>query len=601
MTGNFTRAILQSGHRLLLFFVLAFCVNIAQSTPVVRLFVFTSPDCSHCAPAKEENLKATAAKVGCQLEYRFFDIQDMANYEKLVELEERFGDTDNEMPVVFLGRDVLGGADEVEKRLPELLAKYTAAGGTQWPDEEEVKPALATSETPHSSDHRPSHQSQSVTPKTDTQSNTKPDKSTSPLPPIAMQRSQATKGITPAKTPSTTQVADNTTPIGIASLAPVHDQQAIADHAKTSDIRSQSPAAHPIYLAFFYQYGCKECQRVTYLMAYIRHRYPNVILREFNLAEQGNKVLNEAIAIRYGVPQRRRLLPATVYIGQECVQGRAITLRNLERIIARNASAGTMCPWTVSPQELANARAAMVTRFRAVAPLTIAGAGLLDGINPCAFTTLVFFISYLFYLGKRGKDILIVGSAFAVAVFITYYVIGCGAMSLLRYITGYRLLSQGLNLVIAVGAVILGFITLIDYLKARNGLVQDIQLQLPAFLKRRIHGTVRTQMRTSQHAIAAFATGMIISILELACTGQVYLPTIMFVTSLPGLRYTGMAYLALYNLAFIIPLLIVFIFAYRGMKSEVIGQWAKRNLAAVKFATAMLFFGLGIFLIVHTL
>ena len=92
---------------------------------------------------------------------------------------------------------------------------------------------------------------------------------------------------------------------------------------------------------------------------------------------------------------------------------------------------------------------------------------------------------------------------------------------------------------------------------------------------------------------------MIISVLELACTGQVYLPTISFVTSQPELRAAAMAFLALYNLMFIIPLVVVFILAYRGRTSARLADWSKRHLAAVKLGTAVLFIGLGLFLLLN--
>jgi hypothetical protein len=38
----------------------------------------------------------------------------------------------------------------------------------------------------------------------------------------------------------------------------------------------------------------------------------------------------------------------------------------------------------------------MVDRFKSLGLLTIVSPGLIDGINPCAFATLIFFISYLF-------------------------------------------------------------------------------------------------------------------------------------------------------------------------------------------------------------
>jgi hypothetical protein len=95
-------------------------------------------------------------------------------------------------------------------------------------------------------------------------------------------------------------------------------------------------------------------------------------------------------------------------------------------------------------------------------------------------------------------------------------------------------------------------------------------------------------------ATAAFGTGAVVSLLELACTGQVYLPTLMFVaqTNSAGLEVTG--YLALYNLAFILPLLAVFGVAYLGVSSRALEGLLRRNMAWVKLSLAALFLGLGV-------
>jgi len=46
--------------------------------------------------------------------------------------------------------------------------------------------------------------------------------------------------------------------------------------------------------------------------------------------------------------------------------------------------------------EVKEAEESMVDRFKSLGLLTIVSPGLIDGINPCAFATLIFFISYLF-------------------------------------------------------------------------------------------------------------------------------------------------------------------------------------------------------------
>jgi cytochrome c biogenesis protein CcdA len=122
-----------------------------------------------------------------------------------------------------------------------------------------------------------------------------------------------------------------------------------------------------------------------------------------------------------------------------------------------------------------------------------------------------------------------------------------------------------------------------------KGKLEGMTLQLPAFLKERIHWSIRAGARSSRFIIAAFVVGMIVSVIELACTGQVYAPVIYYIIQ-TGINRTGaMLYLGLYNLAFILPLIIIILLAYIGMRSEALLILLKRNAAAVKFSTALLF------------
>jgi hypothetical protein len=80
-----------------------------------------------------------------------------------------------------------------------------------------------------------------------------------------------------------------------------------------------------------------------------------------------------------------------------------------------------------------------------------------------------------------------------------------------------------------------------------------------------------------------------VSLIELACTGQVYLPTIVFVLGVPGLRTRATLALLLYNLMFVLPLVVVFLLVYCGTTSQQLLAWMKRHAASVKLATAVLF------------
>ena len=124
-----------------------------------------------------------------------------------------------------------------------------------------------------------------------------------------------------------------------------------------------------------------------------------------------------------------------------------------------------------------------------------------------------------------------------------------------------------------------------------------MMLKLPEPLRKKINATIRKGRSVRNYTIGAFTAGILISFLELACTGQVYLPTIIFVSSIPELRLRAFLYLIIYNLLFILPLAIIFVMVYYGTTSKQLTAFFQKKAAVVKLAMGGVFLILGAWLI----
>jgi hypothetical protein len=227
-------------------------------------------------------------------------------------------------------------------------------------------------------------------------------------------------------------------------------------------------------------------------------------------------------------------------------------------------------------------------------------AGFIDGINPCAFATIIFLVSYLTFVGKKSREILLYGIVFTSGVFIAYLLVGMGLMTFLHQLNSFPLISKGVYLFIALFALTLGVISLYDYLLFRRGQVAKWKLQLPMGLKKRIHEIIREQARFKGGLLATFGTGFIIAVCTVICTGQVYLPTIGFVMAIPELRKNAIFNLVLYNIMYIIPLVGVFVMTFFGVTSEKMAAVTKKHTGSVKLLTAILFLALaGLLFLLH--
>ena len=349
----------------------------------------------------------------------------------------------------------------------------------------------------------------------------------------------------------------------------------------------------PIWVAYFYQVGCQECSRAEYDLRYAKSKYPQLVVKEFDVQE--NAALAEWMGKRVGVPERKRLAIPSLFIGEDYLIGEEITSEALLELADKYASTGAEKVWEeFNPQQ---AKQGIIERFRSLGPLTIVLAGLVDGLNPCAFATLVFFVSYLTVSNRKGKEILAVGATFTLGVFLAYLAVGLGFYKVLgmlgdlltrlgRWVYGFTALLCG----------VLAVVSFTDYLKARSGDIGDMSLNLPHSLRKRINAVIRKGRGADAYVVGAFVTGLVVSFLELACTGQVYLPTIIFVTSVPELRVRAVLYLVLYNLLFVLPLIVVFILAYYGTTSKELTRFLQRNAATVKLGMVLLFASLALWL-----
>lgn len=227
--------------------------------------------------------------------------------------------------------------------------------------------------------------------------------------------------------------------------------------------------------------------------------------------------------------------------------------------------------------------------FNALTFGLVLGAGLLDGVNPCAFTTIIFLISYLSLVGASRRRMLVTGAAFTLAVFLTYFLMGLMFFQLASVLLKNTTVALVVNLVLLALVVVLSVLSFVDFMKARGGKNTDILLQLPDAIKRRIRGRIRTFARNTVAVTGtAFVLGVVISGMELTCTGQVYVPIVTMISE-PQHRVAAVFYLIGYNVAFIAPLVAVFLFATFGMTSKRIEAFFKQHVATVKLGFSGLF------------
>ena len=351
-----------------------------------------------------------------------------------------------------------------------------------------------------------------------------------------------------------------------------------------------------IKLLYFDKVSCPLCRKVRPLLKAFGKRYPEAEMRWMDIHTEKALKLNEILCKRTFVPKDRWGIAPSVFSVDRGLVGDSITSGRLDKLA--QSARGLEAPWELDAASWLEDADFTAARYGELTPLMVTLGGLVDGINPCAFAVIVFFVTYMAYVGKSRSEVALAGALFTGAVFVTYLAIGLGLYSLLG-LSGE--LSESLQRVLyAVMAILLALaaaLSLLDGVRCMRGRPEDVILKLPERLKSKIKLLVTRRVRLGLTLVATPLLGGAVALLEFPCTGQVYTPIVLMLRRLSPESWGALGWLLVYNVCFILPLLAVFLGMFFGVKSERLAALFQRHMAKAKFALAGVFLGLLVLLV----
>ncbi len=226
---------------------------------------------------------------------------------------------------------------------------------------------------------------------------------------------------------------------------------------------------------------------------------------------------------------------------------------------------------------------------------TVLVSGFADGLNPCAFALLVLFATYTLTLvnavtsdgsptQEARRRLLGAGSIYVGAVWITYFVIGLGLLSFLGWLGRDHLVTR----VAAILALVMAAWMLKDVFLPGWG----PSMAAP----HATHGWMHRAMERGGLAGMLIA-GVLVGICTVPCSGAIYLDIVALLHASGG-GVTGLALLALYNLAYIAPLVALLLAVSDRRVLGQLGRWNRANSPWVKagLAVAVVAMSLGLLL-----
>jgi cytochrome c biogenesis protein CcdA len=510
-------------------------VTTAETVAPTDWVVFASATCEECEWLKTDFFPALEVQVGAPLPViRFVDLDNPDNYEILVLVEETLDVSGTEVPAVLIGPNMLYGKKAVANWGSTLGNKLSP---TKLPDDVIPLVEKAESET---------------------------YREMLGLAPPPKQGEQV----------NTEQTQQPPTPTD--------------DHAQLVDIAEYTDAN----LLFFETAGCKKCARAVRQLTYAAGKVPGIRVFRMVTRDPHHKSLQFAVATRLGVPFAHRLTTPAFATGTDILIGEDITDAKLIEMLKNIPTQKPFWATWNEKQELAEAEKQIQLAAGRMTLPTVIAAGLIDGINPCAFAVIVFLVSYLTLTGRMGKKFAIIyGLTFAAGVYVCYLLIGLGFFQVLDFMQRWRNVTKGLF--VAMGAICLLFAVgaAVDTIRAARNGVSKMKFGMPKGLHKIVHRLIREDVSKQALGVGAFVVGIAVSSIELVCTGQIYLPIIIFINSTAaGLK--SVILLIVYNIAFIIPLIVVVFLGASGMGSEKLAKWGRKHAVTTRALTCLLVLGL---------
>lgn len=212
-------------------------------------------------------------------------------------------------------------------------------------------------------------------------------------------------------------------------------------------------------------------------------------------------------------------------------------------------------------------------------------AALVDSVNPCAFSVLLLTIGFLFSMESDRRKILKTGFVYIFGVFATYVFIGLGILRALSFFGVPNFMAK-------VGAMVIiatGLLELIGEIFPNF----PIKLKIPASAHRTM-----ARLMGSAAGWTALILGIFVGLVEFPCTGGPYLMILGMLHDASSAG-TGFLYLVLYNLIFVLPLVVILLIASDSRLLQKANTWKRENSYNMRIygGLAMMVLGLLILLV----
>lgn len=355
----------------------------------------------------------------------------------------------------------------------------------------------------------------------------------------------------------------------------------------------------PVTVTLFWGMGCHHCEREKAFLEDLKKRYPLMDVRELEIwqnkknADLYRKILNSAEINQAAVPGT--LVGTLFFTGFDSHTGDAI-----EEAVVRCLRKG--CPDIIT-----QGGTAMVIEAKERGPFFLPLIGTvdpakvslpfftlviaaLDSINPCAFFVLLFLLSLLVHARSR-KRMYLVGGIFVFFSGIIYFIFMAAWLSVFRVIGSITAVTLAGGLT----AFFIGIINIKDFFIFGKGVSLSIPEKAKPRLFKRMRGLVQVESLSSL-VVGTVMLAVAANTYEVLCTAGFPMVYTRVLTLQKMSAFQYYQYLMLYNLIYVVPLILIVVVITLTLGARKLTPWQGRKL---KLLSGFMMSALGVILIVN--
>ncbi len=214
-------------------------------------------------------------------------------------------------------------------------------------------------------------------------------------------------------------------------------------------------------------------------------------------------------------------------------------------------------------------------------------AAISDSINPCAFAVMLLLLSTILTRHKSRRKTLMAGIMFSLAVFLTYLAMGVWLFSALATANN----TFVLKLVVWILWLLVWLANLKDYFRYGKWFVMEVPFSWRPKMQELIHKVSSPRW--------AFFIGILVSLFLLPCSSGPYFTILWFLSSQSkNLNFRWYLYLIVYNLIFVLPMLIIAIMvAFWYANVDKLAKVKHEKTQLIHLIVGILMLGLGIYVL----